>query len=458
MKIIFLIFLFIILFEVFISNPYLPDFDYYYFSTTSFFRYSECISAMFGKTNKTKCYANRDIKINDTLFKYDINDIISSETCFHPIKKEIFKNITELTNDTYVQNKLLLSFCIYYTINNLEKNITEISRLAKFHIASLPLEEVQHSELLFDFPDLNEFLIAGTYFIIDEEILVEKILDKNLNLKDKNNENFKLFASIYYYITTHSFNINGKAIILPFLAICNIAPHYLYKPNLNCINSSIVEEEGDKIIVKSRINIKQSEQYCFSYNISLDNDLLMLKQGDFAHNNIYDKYMINKQFSYDHNYESDELFNSLKKGNLDPNVFQYLKENSGYDVWLKFELLANNINDDLYRFGIIYFNWWKKYSHNKNNDSKHIDKQSLTFILRMCYDELNNIKNRMEIDIDEYILRTQEDNSLAELNKKLRNFTIEKVHLIDKNINFLYKNLTILNYNEIKQAKNKYIF
>jgi hypothetical protein len=76
----------------------------------------------------------------------------------------------------------------------------------------------------------------------------------------------------------------------------------------------------------------------------------------------------------------------------------------------------------------------------------------------MCYDELNNIKNRMEIDIDEYILRTQEDNSLAELNKKLRNFTIEKVHLIDKNINFLYKNLTILNYNEIKQAKNKYIF
>ena len=168
--------------------------------------------------------------------------------------------------------------------------------------------------------------------------------------------------------------------------------------------------------------------------------------------------MINKRFSYDHNYESDELFNSLKKGNLDPNVFQYLKENSGYDVWLKFELLANNINDDLYRFGIIYFNWWKKYSQNKNNDSKHIDKQSLTFILRMCYDELNNIKNRMEIDIDEYILRTQEDNSLTELNKKLRNFTIEKVHLIDKNINFLYKNLTILNYNEIKQAKNKYIF
>ena len=71
----------------------------------------------------------------------------------------------------------------------------------------------------------------------------------------------------------------------------------------------------------------------------------------------------------------------------------------------------------------------------------------------MIYDEFKEIKARMEVDIDEYLLKTQEDKTLTELNKKVRNFTMEKVHLLNKNVNFLYKDLVILNYNEIKQGK-----
>ena len=63
----------------------------------------------------------------------------------------------------------------------------------------------------------------------------------------------------------------------------------------------------------------------------------------------------------------------------------------------------------------------------------------------------------MEIDFDEYLLRTQEDKTLTELNKKLRNFTMEKVHLLHKNVNYLYENLVLLNYNEIKQRKDRYV-
>ena len=52
------------------------------------------------------------------------------------------------------------------------------------------------------------------------------------------------------------------------------------------------------------------------------------------------------------------------------------------------------INEDLYNFGIIYFNWWKTHSRDKDRDNsfRHIAKQSMTLILRMCYDELQEIK------------------------------------------------------------------
>ena len=438
---------------------YLDDFDYYYFSTKVLSKYSKKITGVSGKSNQTKCYANTDIKINDTLFTYDKKDILSSETCYHPKKEELLKNITSITNDTYDQNKLLLSFCVYYIVSDPDKNITNISRHEKFHILSLPIDEVKHSELLFDYPDLNEFLIGGSSYKIFEPEMIEKIVDKNLNIFDKKNENFRLFSKIYYYISTHSFNISGNVIILPFLDICNVAPYYLHKNNINLTNSSIIEEQENKIIIKSKIDILQSDQYSFAYNIPLDNDYLMLKQGAFSHNNIYDKYTIKKKFSYEHNYETDELYHALKRHNLHPSLFNYRRENHGYDGWYKFELLANKTSDLLYRFGIIYFNWWKTHSRDKDKDNsfRHIAKQSMTLILRMCYDELQEIKGKMEVNFDEYLFKTQEDKNLTDLNKKLRHFTMEKVHLIHKNIEYLYNNLGLLNFNEIKQNKEKYV-
>ena len=454
MKKILYIFLFIYVFNICLSS-YLKDFDYDHFSIKTIDKYSKRIAAVQGKTNRTKCYAKTDIKINDTLFKFDKQEILSSQTCFHPQKMEIFHNITSYTDDIYDQNKILLSFCIYFAL--LDPNNTKIPEHQKFNIFTLPIEKVKHSELLFDFPDLNEFLLAGTMYLVDDSEKIEKVIDRVLNIKDRNNTNFQLYAKIYYYITTHSFNVSNQAVILPFIDICNIIPYYLTKPDLNYTNSSIVEEEGNKIIVKSTRNFKQSEQYLFSYNISLDNDLLMLKQGIFVHDNIYDKYNIVKPFSYEHNYETDELYHNLKRHNLDPNLFQYKRENLGHDAWFKFELIANKTSDYLFRFGIIYFNWWRTHSNDKNSQYRHIAKQGLTLILRMCYDELNEIKNRMEIDFDEYLLRTQEDKTLTELNKKLRNFTMEKVHLLHKNVNYLYENLVLLNYNEIKQRKDRYV-
>ena len=48
------------------------------------------------------------------------------------------------------------------------------------------------------------------------------------------------------------------------------------------------------------------------------------------------------------------------------------------------------------------------------------------------------------------------DENLSELNKKLRNFTMEKVHVLNKNVNMILKDLVILNYNEILSKKETY--
>ena len=450
------IFLFFSLF-ILISSSLPKDFDYIDYASSHIHDYTKRISAVKGKTNRTKCFAKVDIKTNDTLFKYDKKDVLSSETCFYPEKMEALKNISTYTNDTYEKNKMLLAFCIYHVLIDPEF-VIQISEEDKFKIQSLPLKEVEHSELLFDYPDINEFLLAGTTYYVEEPDRIENIIAKNLQILDRYNKNFKLYTNIYYYVTTHSFNINGEAVILPFMEVCDMVPYYLTKPDLNYSNSTFVEEEGNKILVKSSRNFRQSEQFLFSFNVSLDNDALMLKHGIYVHDNLHDYYLINKKFSYDNNYFNDMLYNTLKKRNLHPNIFNYHRENLGVDGWYQFKLRGNKIDDLLYRFSIIYFHWWAMQHNDQSIVYRTIAKRAMTFIMRMCYDEIEKIKGRMDCDFDDYLLRTQMDDSLSEINKKLRNFTMEKVHLINKNVNWLLEDLVLINYNEIRDKRDFYTY
>ena len=450
------IFLFFSLF-ILTSTSLPKDFVYIDYASSHIHDYTKRISAVKGKTNRTKCFAKVDIKTNDTLFKYDKKDVLSSETCFYPEKMEALKNISTYTNDTYEKNKMLLAFCIYHVLIDPEF-VIQISEEDKFKIQSLPLKEVEHSELLFDYPDINEFLLAGTTYYVEEPDRIENIIAKNLQILDRYNKNFKLYTNIYYYVTTHSFNINGEAVILPFMEVCDMVPYYLTKPDLNYSNSTFVEEEGNKILVKSSRNFRQSEQFLFSFNVSLDNDALMLKHGIYVHDNLHDYYLINKKFSYDNNYFNDMLYNTLKKRNLHPNIFNYHRENLGVDGWYQFKLRGNKIDDLLYRFSIIYFHWWAMQHNDQNIVYRTIAKRAMTFIMRMCYDEIEKIKGRMDCDFDDYLLRTQMDDSLSEINKKLRNFTMEKVHLINKNVNWLLEDLVLINYNEIRDKRDFYTY
>ena len=449
--------IFLILFHISLTS-HLKNFNYIDYATSHLHNYTKRISVVKGKTNRTKCFAKTDIKINDTLFKYDKKDILSSETCYYPNKIETLKNISSYTNDTYFRNKMLLAFCIYHVLSNKELD-TKTSEEEKFKILSLPLEEVKHSELLFDFPDINEFLIAGTTFSVEESDIIEKILDRNLNILHRYEKEFKLYSNIYYYITSHSFNVNDQAVILPFMEVCDMVPHYLSKPDLNYSNSTYIEEEGNKILVKSTRNFQQSDQYLFAFNVSLDNDALMLKHGIYVHDNIHDYYLVNKKFSFNESYLNDMLFHTLKRRSLHPSLlFNYRSENLGHDSWYQFKIRGNKIDELLYRFAIMYFHWRTTLNNNQNVIYKTIAKRALTFILRLCYDEIKEIKSRMECDFDDYLLRTQMDESLSDTNKKLRNFTMEKVHVINKNVNMILRDLVILNYNDILNKREVYTY
>ena len=456
MKDIYTLSLFLALF-VLISSSLPKDFNYIDYASTHVHDYTKNIAVIKGKSNRTKCFTKEDIKVNDTIFKYDKKDVLSSETCFHPYKMDALKNISIYTNDTYEKNKMLLAFCIYHVLLDPDF-VIQISEEEKFKILSLPIKEVEHSELLFDYPDMNEFLLAGTTYRIEESDRIEYIIDRNLQIMDRYNKNFKLYTNIYYYVTSHSFNVSGQAVILPFMEVCDMVPYYLTKPDLNFSNSSYVEEEGNKILVKATRNFQQSEQYLFAFNVSLDNDGLMLKHGIFVHDNLHDFYLLNKKFSYDNNYYNDMLANTLKKRNLPPSLFNYHPENQGVDGWYQFKLSGNRINELLYRFSIIYFHWWASQNGDENVQFRTIAKRALTFIMRICYDEIEVIKGRMECDFEEYLLRTQMDDTLTEIRKKLRHFTMEKVHLINKNVNWLLNDLVVLNYNEIKNKRDSYTF
>ena len=134
------------------------------------------------------------------------------------------------------------------------------------------------------------------------------------------------------------------------------------------------------------------------------------------------------------------------------NSLEISKDNNGKDLKFKFVLFADKISDILYKFGKAYFNWWRKSSNNKYNLFGNIDKQIWTFIVRICYDEIKSIKNKIKINIDED-LKTQENETISEATK----FNLEKMNVLSKNIDYTYKYLVLSNFNEIKNQKIKYI-
>ena len=450
MKLILFLVLFCFIYTENSDNEFNKKYSYGYLSSEFLKTLSENIFVSRSKTNLTKCFAIKDIKINDTILVYDKKDIISNINIIHPNIKKITSIIKKYINDIYLQNKFLLSFFIFHVMTN-PYNIPDINNKLRLFILYLPIEEINPIELFLDEKSIELNLIKKEwldYEKSDEIDLINKMMNLclNIDINDKTDKNYILFGKIYYFVTTNSFNVNGNAIILPFFDSCNIAPNYLHKGNLNC-DSIYIKEGENKIMVKSKLDFSQSNQFIFSFNNDLTNDYLLLKKGKVVFNNLNDVYIINKTFSFENN---SELSKFLLKMNLKKDDLEKLKlqrqGNIKY-IFLNFKLFPNKIDGFLDKFSKAYFN--------NNLIKKYI------FIIRICFEELNDllkiIKQKFESkNFEEYLLRAQDEKEISQTKNALMNFNLAKIRILRKNVELSFENLIKLYINDINSFKMNY--
>lgn len=427
-------------------------YTYTYLATQFFIQYTKNIVIFQGKTEMAKCFATYDIKVNDTLFKYDKNEIISSTNIILPDLEKIKSQIESYTTDTFTQNKFLLSIFIYNILTNPKDKIEGYYEKMRLFILHFPLDEINPIELFINRSNIEEYLINKEWLEYNgnEEIeLFNKIAEKclEINIENKNNSLYVLFGKIYYFVKLNSFDINGNAVILPFFDRCNANPFYLHKNNIK-YDSIILENDKDEIIVKSKINIRQSDQFSFSYGYSLSNDYLLLTQGKVIFNNINDKFIINKNLTFENDKHLGTLIlnSNMKTEEIKKiKIFKHL--NTRY-ANVNFELIPNKINDFLHKICLAYFN---------NNILK-----SFTMVIKMCFDELNSIsrfiKDKFKTEkFEDYLLKIQKEEEMIEINSTIMKFNLVKINILEKNIKLATEKIIELNANEIANLKQNYI-
>ena len=447
------LFLYLLIHFIYVKNTrdeYIKEYSYPYLSTQFLGQYSQNIVVFTGKKNNTKCFASQDIKINDTIFEYEMLETISSTNIILPEEEKITSIIKKYANDKFLQNKFILSFFIYHVITN-PYNIPEVDRKLRLYILNLPIEEINPIEFLVDKNNIEKYLLKKEWLENknNEEIeIINKIINESMDIdiNNKTDEDYILFGKIYYFVKAYSFNVNEKAIILPFMDSCDIIPYYLHRYNMKNNDNIFIEIINNKIIVKSKLNISQSDQFIYSYGHPLTNDYLLLNQGKIIFNNINDKYIINKNFAFENNNQFASLMTltNMKKEDI-LKIKAYRFKNKRFANFT-FELIPNKIDDLIYNIGEIYYN-----------------KSAIKFfimILRMCYDELKDIFKTIKEkykSYEDYLLKIQNEKEISEINDTIMKMNLAKINILDKNVNLAFKKIVELKMKEIYDIKSNYI-
>jgi hypothetical protein len=448
MKLILLYILLCVIYSQDNTDKYVKQFSYSYLSTIFLEKYTKNIVVFKGKTNITKCYATGNIKINDTIFEYENSEIISNIDISFPNQEKIESIIKENVKDIYLQNKFILSFFIFYIVTNPYKEI-EINNKLRLFILNLPFEEINPIELLVDKNEIGEYLINDEWLDYQNNVEIE-LLDNiiknclDIDINNKTNEEYILFGKIYYYVKSNSINIDGNAVIFPFMDSCNIVPYYLYKDNLN-YDSISIEKDKNKIIIKSKIDILLSEQFIYSFDYPLTNDYLLLKQGKVVFNNINDNYKIKKNLTFEDHIIFLKILKKTKKGDISNALYNRLLKKRFAVV--TFELNPNKINDYIYIFTDIYY----------NNIIK-----SFIMIIRMCYDEVKEISRILRYkyksrSFENYLLKIQKIEENSDIKSEIMKFNLAKINVLEKNVNLAFEKIVKYNINEIANLKINYI-
>ena len=419
--------------------------------------YSNTINVIKENNNQTKCIAKTDLNINQTIFTFEKEEILSSESCYYPNKTELINNINNvIKDDIIIQKQFILTSCLFFILDNFydEKALKDVKKKTKDLVKMLPLKDYEKTQFMFNNEEVNEYLITARNFDYDEIYNIELVGDLIFENYISNTTKILLFGSLYYYVEQHSFFMNNNSFILPYLDICNIFPHYLNIPNKNYTNSTSIIEFNDKILVKVKRNFLKNEQFLFGYNHSYDNEELFSKNGFYLKNNPYDKHRIMKKFDYTKNYMSDGVLHFLRRHNLNPSELAYSQEENGHQLFFEFDILNEKISDLNFRFGLLYYSWYRMENNQENVKFKHIAKQAFIFLMKLIYDDFTEIESRMEKHYIEYLFNTQIEKEKRI--KYIKKFNLETLNLLFKNINYLFPDLVKASWSDIIAFKNNY--
>ena len=416
------------------------------------------IQVLKGKTNKTKCIAKQDLKINDTILTFEKSDVLTSETCYFPNKTGLIYNITYIVKDDIIEREeFILTSCLFYIIENYYNDtaLKNINPKIKELVKSLPYKKYEFTQFNFTDEETNEYLISARNYYVEKSDFIKGIGERLFDEYYKNKTKSLLFGSLFYYIEEHSFMIEGSAILIPYFDICNIYPHYLTIQDKNFTNSTEIIEFEDQFIIRVKRPFLENEQFAFGYNHSYNNEEMLTKNSIFFRDNIYDTHKIIKHYYYEQNYKSDGILHYLRKRNLDPRLLNYAQEENGHELFVEFNITSESINPIIFKYALIYYTWDKMEKNQQNYRFKHIGKQSFLFILQLIYDELKEIEDKSEVNFFDYLLATQKEKNKRM--KIIKEFNLETCNLLFKNINYLYPDLINISWKEIEHYKEKYI-
>ena len=96
--------------------------------------YSNTINVIKDNNNQTKCIAKTNLNINQTIFTFEKEEILSSESCYYPNKTELINNINNvIKDDIIIQKQFILTSCLFFILDNFydEKALKDVKKKLK---------------------------------------------------------------------------------------------------------------------------------------------------------------------------------------------------------------------------------------------------------------------------------------------------------------------------------------
>ena len=413
--------------------------DYETISLNSLRNHTNNILILKGKTNKTKCVALNPIYENETLFSFKENEIISSESSDFPEKDEIYRFLSEITSDQIIKNKIIVVLYILYEMNN-STNIN-----SKKYFSNLPIDSYKHSFINWNEKDIDDYTLTGKIrdLPFEEGKLLRQIyhyLSGNFTLYLKTE---KIFISLYYYVSLHSFVEKDENIVIvfPYIDLCNVYPNFLSNLNkeINPSNNTfkLVKEE-DVYLLKSTQNFIPNQHFYFFYNdTDLSNNNILVKRGLVPKSNIYSILEIKFNISFTSQAEVEDFIKFLEKRKMNQSNLNYKNDKIKNNLSFIWEMKDPSINNNFFQLMLYHQEWYDKSHKIKSYFSKRFQKT----VIRMqefLFKQSQLIILKMK-GIENYFKEIKINNDKkSEINNLIHLFNLENVKYLQRLQNSYY--------------------